>query len=66
MHNVIINKARCKRCGICIEFCPVNLYDREIDGAPIPSHQDKCTGCKQCELRCPELAIKVEVVKDEK
>lgn len=66
MHNIIINKTRCKRCGICIEFCPVNLYDREIDGAPIPSRQDKCTGCKQCELRCPELAIKVEVVKDEK
>lgn len=66
MHNVIINLERCKRCGICIEFCPVQLFDTEIDGAPIATRVEKCTACMQCELRCPELAIIVEVNKDAK
>jgi 2-oxoglutarate ferredoxin oxidoreductase subunit delta len=65
MNKVTVNKVRCKRCGICISFCPVNLFDEEIDGTPIPSRVDKCTGCKLCELRCPDFAIKVEVDKVE-
>lgn len=65
MNSVKINKDWCKRCGICIEFCPVQVFDKEIDGTPIPKHQDKCTGCKLCEIRCPDFAIKVEVAKDE-
>ena len=66
MNTISINKNWCKRCGICIEFCPVKVFDTEIDGTPIPQRQEICTGCKLCEIRCPEFAIKVEVVKDER
>lgn len=65
MNKVIVNKDRCKRCGICIEFCPTKLFDKEIDGTPLPQREEICTGCKQCEMRCPDFAIKVEVIKDE-
>lgn len=66
MNKITVNKARCKRCGICVEFCPVKVYDKEIDGAPVPARIEKCTGCMLCELRCPDFAIKVEVNKDGK
>lgn len=66
MHNVFVDLARCKRCGICIEFCPVQLFDTGIEAAPIPARLKNCTACMLCELRCPELAIKVEVNKVEK
>ena len=66
MHRVTVNKDLCKRCGICIAFCPVKLFDEEIDGTPIVARQEICTGCRLCELRCPDFAIKVEVNVDGK
>ena len=65
MSMISIKKDLCKRCGICIEFCPVKVFAQEADGTPVPQNQDKCTGCKLCEMRCPDFAIKVEVTKDE-
>lgn len=66
MNKITVNMSRCKRCGICIEFCPVKLFDKGFDGAPIPTRIERCTGCKLCELRCPDFAIKVEGNRDEK
>jgi len=66
MNRIIVKMDRCKRCGICIEICPVKLFDREIDKTPLPARAKECIGCKLCEYRCPDFAIKVEVGKDEK
>lgn len=66
MYNIKVNRTRCKKCGICITFCPVGLFEEEIDGTPIPERVEECIGCKMCELRCPDLAIEVEVIEDEK
>jgi 2-oxoglutarate ferredoxin oxidoreductase subunit delta len=60
MNNITIDPKRCKKCGICIAFCPVKVFTQEMDGTPIPKFQDKCRNCKLCELRCPDFAIKVE------
>lgn len=65
MSMISIRKDWCKRCGICIEFCPVKVFAQEADGTPVPQNQDKCTLCRLCELRCPDFAIKVEVTEDE-
>lgn len=64
MKSITIDSRLCKKCGICVEFCPVKTYIRQNDGMPLPKHQEKCTGCKFCEYWCPEFAIKVEVTDD--
>lgn len=63
---IIINEDWCKGCNICVEFCPVGVY--ELSGkvnmkgvhVPIPSNEDKCTKCGLCTLLCPEQAITVD------
>lgn len=48
----------CKGCSICVEFCPTNVL--EMDGflAKVV-RPEACIACMQCELRCPDFAIKV-------
>lgn len=61
MYNVIIKHDLCKKCGICMEFCPKNVFDLNEEGLIVPRNNDKCIGCKLCEYRCPDFAVKVEV-----
>ncbi len=49
----------CKRCGLCVAFCPKQVYDRDESGKPIPVRLEDCIACRQCELRCPDFAIMV-------
>ncbi len=48
----------CKGCSICVEFCPTNVLKMEGFVAKV-IHPEACTKCMQCELRCPDFAIKV-------
>lgn len=56
----------CKGCGICVEICPKKCLklDKEKSGVynnPVAKVDiDKCIFCGQCELRCPDSAIRVE------
>ncbi|MGE5678202.1 MAG: ferredoxin family protein [Pseudomonadota bacterium] len=65
MNNVRINRNWCKNCGICIEFCPAGVFNKEIDGTPVLEHQERCSGCRLCELRCPDFAVRVEAEANE-
>lgn len=47
----------CKGCGICIDLCPKNVYDRDHLGKPIMARNEGCIYCKQCLLHCPDFAI---------
>jgi 2-oxoglutarate ferredoxin oxidoreductase subunit delta len=48
----------CKGCSICVEFCPTHVL--EMDGfLATVVRPEACIGCMQCELRCPDFAIKV-------
>jgi 2-oxoglutarate ferredoxin oxidoreductase subunit delta len=62
MNKVTVDTRLCKRCGICSEFCPTKVFTLKADQTPVPEHVDKCTGCRMCELRCPDFAITVEVI----
>lgn len=50
----VVDKARCKACGICIEACPAGAI-AVFDAAEIQA--DRCTGCAQCVSMCPHGAI---------
>ena len=47
----------CKGCGLCVEFCPVQVLVLGEDGRPLPLYAEKCTACRWCELHCPDFAI---------
>ena len=64
MNNVEIYRGWCKKCGICIAFCPQKVLEADDLSYPIVKAPEKCTGCLLCEMRCPDFAIVVHT--DEK
>jgi NAD-dependent dihydropyrimidine dehydrogenase PreA subunit len=56
---VEVNREMCKRCGICIAFCPHQVLGTTSSGYPVADRLDKCTGCKLCYYRCPDFAVEV-------
>ena len=63
---VYIYKKWCKKCGICVAFCPKGVFFQNVTGEVIVKYPEKCIKCRQCELRCPDFAITVPEDKDEK
>jgi 2-oxoglutarate ferredoxin oxidoreductase subunit delta len=47
----------CKRCGICVAFCPTGALGRRQDGSPYVPHPEKCVHCELCDKLCPDFAI---------
>ena len=54
---VIIYYNWCKKCGICVAFCPTGCLGRKADGSPYVLAPEKCTHCETCDLLCPDFAI---------
>ncbi len=57
--EVIINKAWCKGCGLCVEICPKKVLALNERMKAEPVNPISCIGCKQCDNTCPDLAITV-------
>lgn len=64
--NVAIDWDVCEGCGVCLEACPVKLYEwRETSGhptsekKPFPARESDCVQCFRCENKCPVKAIRV-------
>lgn len=64
LEEIDINREWCKGCGICIELClkQVLQLDR-FEKASVVRAED-CICCELCELRCPDLAIKLKTIKE--
>ncbi len=56
---ITVYPAWCKRCGICVEFCPKGVLEKGPDGEPLVARPEECSRCHLCELRCPDFAISV-------
>jgi ferredoxin len=50
-------KANCKKCGICVNHCPVEAM-KMADDFPI-ADKNKCINCYCCQEMCPEDAIRL-------
>ena len=67
--NVSIYRSWCKACGICVNFCPHNVFVRERERDlgqefPLIAQPIECTGCQQCVLHCPDFAIRVDKIRN--
>lgn len=61
-----IDREWCKGCGICIAFCPKNVLELDRKEKAVAARIEACIACRLCELRCPDLAVEVEVADTEK
>jgi flavodoxin/ferredoxin len=50
-----IDENRCTQCGVCVENCPVDAIDLNLE--PPEIQKQGCIFCLYCEKSCPEGAI---------
>lgn len=52
--------AKCTRCGICANHCPVNAIT--MRGSELPEYDyEKCITCLCCQELCPENAVELQL-----
>ena len=61
---ITVFKAWCKKCGICIAFCPTAVFTSDDFGLAMVSKPEKCIKCMLCVIRCPDFCIEVEPLKE--
>jgi 2-oxoglutarate ferredoxin oxidoreductase subunit delta len=61
-YEIDIFRDWCKSCGICAAFCPRDCLSLDAEGNPVVDKPERCTGCRWCELHCPDFAICVREV----
>ena len=63
--KVEINPQYCKGCGLCVNACRFGVLGSSADTNAMGYHfitalaPEKCVGCCQCAVLCPEGAIEV-------
>ena len=63
--RIMVNQAFCKGCEICVAFCPKEVLIME-GGYPKAVALDNCTECYLCEMLCPDFAITVDRILEDK
>lgn len=65
LKELLIERGRCKGCGICVHFCPKDVLVLDEEDKALATRLKDCVACGMCELYCPDLAIEVVVEEDE-
>jgi uncharacterized protein (DUF169 family)/NAD-dependent dihydropyrimidine dehydrogenase PreA subunit len=61
-YRVTIDAARCTNCGLCVAFCPVEVFDERRAGpTPLAARPELCWGCETCVGQCPTGSVHVAV-----
>ena len=55
----LVSASRCVTCDLCIDVCPMDVFDRASDGLPLIVRQEDCQTCFLCEAHCPTDALYV-------
>lgn len=62
MPEIELDIERCNGCGLCEDFCPVNVFEMiEVGGRLLPSvvRAEDCWACDTCVGQCPTGALRV-------
>jgi 2-oxoglutarate ferredoxin oxidoreductase subunit delta len=63
--TIVVDKERCKGCGVCIANCPTHsiALSHEVNGKGYNYlhlvNPETCTGCTNCATVCPDSVITV-------
>lgn len=64
--NVAVDWDSCNGDGVCVDACPVSLFDMvDTPGHPVsdkksdPAREEECIQCGACESSCPTVSIKI-------
>ena len=52
-----IFEAWCKNCGLCVAFCPAEVFAFLETGKVIVKSPEECKQCGICANLCPDMAI---------
>jgi 2-oxoglutarate ferredoxin oxidoreductase subunit delta len=58
MDKLFVYRRWCKGCGICVEFCPKDVFEMGPDGHAEVVFPEQCADCGLCVVLCPDFAIK--------
>jgi uncharacterized protein (DUF169 family)/NAD-dependent dihydropyrimidine dehydrogenase PreA subunit len=61
LYSVLIDPEKCVNCGLCVAFCPVEVFG-EAPNLPHIAHPELCWGCETCVGQCPQQAVRVKTV----
>jgi len=59
MPTITVDKKKCDGDGVCVDTCPMNVYEL-VKGQADPVRADDCIMCMACVNACPNQAITVE------
>ncbi len=54
-----INREKCVQCGMCENYCPMDVIRVDENKRPEIKYVQDCMLCCLCEVRCPVKAITV-------
>ncbi len=59
--NLIIDRAKCVSCGLCIKDCIANALEFDEDKKPkfAPGGENRCIECRHCLAICPAGALSI-------
>jgi NAD-dependent dihydropyrimidine dehydrogenase PreA subunit len=66
MPKVKVDWSKCNGDGVCVEVCPVNVFElKNLPEYPdsqksVPVRESDCIACMACVTSCPTQAITVE------
>lgn len=58
MPKVVVDNGKCNGDGLCVDSCPVNVFEMQNNKA-VAVNMSECIECQACVEACPEKALTV-------